>query len=77
MIALIMLIDPILALAIQYDVIAYHAALGEPPVQVCAIAEEYFAVDCRYADGDFVLTRGSGSDITYLATIHVPPKDAP
>ena len=69
--------DPVLDRAVQHDVIAWHLAQGESSDQVCAVVEQYFAVRCVVAGADFVLTRGFGTEITYLATIRIPPTETP
>lgn len=69
--------DPVLDRAVQHDVIAWHLAQGETSDQACAVVEQYFAVRCVVAGSDFVLTRGTGTEITYLVTIREPPKESP
>ena len=69
--------DPVLDRAVQHDVIAWHLAQGESSDQVCAVVEQYFAVRCVVAGADFVLMRGAGTEITYLATLHFPSVSEP
>lgn len=66
--------DPGIDAATQHDVIAWHLSQGESRADVCAIAEQYFEVRCVMDGDDFVLTRGWGTEITYLATIRLDPE---
>ena len=69
--------DPGTDRAVQHDVMAWHLAQGDSRAEACAVAEQYFDVRCAVSGGDFVLTRGFGTEITYLATIRILPTESP
>lgn len=64
--------DPAVDIATQHDVIAWHLSQGESRAQACVAAAQYFDMRCVVVGSDFVLSRGYGTEITYLATINIP-----
>lgn len=61
--------DPGIFQSVQHDIIAWHMSQGKSREQVCATVSQYFDVRCVAVGNDFVLTRGIGTEITYLSTI--------
>ncbi|OEZ63772.1 hypothetical protein [Duganella sp. HH105] len=66
--------DPLKEMAEQQNVIVESLYRGESRERACAIVAQQFSLSCTVRGKDFVLIRGVGTKITYLATLRVPGK---
>ena len=65
--------DPYLEWSLQRDILAWHLSQGETPEAACAVIASYYpGYECRAAGADYIISRGHGLEITYLATITIP-----
>lgn len=64
--------DPVKENAEQRSVIVDSLYRGESRERACAIVAQQFSVYCAVKGKDFILTRGIGTKITYLAMLRVP-----
>lgn len=66
--------DPVKEMAEQRDVIVDSLYRGDSRERACAIVAQQFSLWCTVKGKDFILVRGVGTKITYLATLRVPGK---
>jgi len=66
--------DPVQEMAAQRNVIVESLSRGESRERACSIVAQQFSLWCAVQGKDFILTRGMGTKITYLATLRIPGK---
>lgn len=69
-------LDPIADQAKQRAFLAQQLSHGKSRRGACAAAAAHFKLRCVVLGDDFVLSRGAGTKITYLATIHLPSRES-
>ncbi|WP_147328030.1 MULTISPECIES: hypothetical protein [unclassified Duganella] len=66
--------DPQKEMAEQRAALVELLDRGESRANACSIVAQRFSLSCAVSGNDFILTRGIGTQISYLATLRIPAK---